>query len=107
VDITGNQCRGIASSAWRSGNLCYLTHGAAMVCPSDGFDPLVTLETVGSERCTAIRRVPTMFIGEMHHPDFSKFEFVLTAHRYHPAARARKGLAPLATFKQGNPVYDY
>jgi len=56
------------------GNLCCLTHGAAMVYPSEGFDPLATLETIAAERCTALHGVPTMFIAEMDHPDFAKFD---------------------------------
>src|SRR5882724_6992745 len=45
------------------GNLGCLTHGAAMVYPSEGFDPLATLETIAAERCTAVYGVPTMFIA--------------------------------------------
>jgi fatty-acyl-CoA synthase len=56
------------------GNLCCLTHGAAMVYPSEGFDPLTTLETIEAERCSAVHGVPTMFIAEMDHPDFAKFD---------------------------------
>jgi fatty-acyl-CoA synthase len=56
------------------GNLGCLTHGAAMVYPSEGFDPLATLETIAEERCTAVYGVPTMFIAEMDHPDFAKFD---------------------------------
>jgi fatty-acyl-CoA synthase len=56
------------------GNLCCLTHGAAMIYPGEGFDPLATLETVEAERCTALHGVPTMFIAEMDHPDFAKFD---------------------------------
>src|SRR5262249_15981599 len=56
------------------GNLCCLTHGAAMIYPSEGFDPLATLETIAAERCTAVHGVPTMFIAEMDHPDFAKFD---------------------------------
>jgi fatty-acyl-CoA synthase len=56
------------------GNLGCLTHGAAMVYPSEGFDPLATLETIEAERCTALYGVPTMFIAEMDHPDFDKFD---------------------------------
>jgi fatty-acyl-CoA synthase len=56
------------------GNLACLTHGAAMVFPSEGFDPLATLEAVEAERCTALHGVPTMFIAEMDHPDFKKFD---------------------------------
>jgi fatty-acyl-CoA synthase len=56
------------------GNLGCLTHGSAMVYPSEGFDPLATLETIEAERCTAVYGVPTMFIAEMDHPDFAKFD---------------------------------
>ena len=56
------------------GNLACLTHGAAMVYPGEGFDPLATLQTVAAERCTALHGVPTMFIAEMDHPDFAKFD---------------------------------
>jgi fatty-acyl-CoA synthase len=56
------------------GNLGCLTHGSAMVYPSEGFDPLATLETIEAERCTAVYGVPTMFIAEMDHPNFAKFD---------------------------------
>ena len=56
------------------GNLGCLTHGAAMVYPSEGFDPLATLEAIAAERCTALYGVPTMFIAEMDHPDFARFD---------------------------------
>jgi len=56
------------------GNLACITHGAAMVFPGEGFDPLATLETVEAERCTALHGVPTMFIAEMDHPDFARFD---------------------------------
>jgi fatty-acyl-CoA synthase len=56
------------------GNHACVTHGSAMVYPAEGFDPLATLETVESERCTALHGVPTMFIAEMDHPDFAKFD---------------------------------
>jgi fatty-acyl-CoA synthase len=56
------------------GNLGCLTHGAAMVYPSEGFDPVATLETIEAERCTAVYGVPTMFIAEMDHPDFARYD---------------------------------
>ena len=56
------------------GNLAALTHGCAMVYPGEGFDPLATLETVQAERCTALYGVPTMFIAELDHPEFSRFD---------------------------------
>ncbi|WCM89028.1 AMP-binding protein [Acidovorax sp. NCPPB 3576] len=56
------------------GNLACLTHGAAIVYPSDGFDPLKVLETVQAERCTGLHGVPTMFIAELDHPRFAEFD---------------------------------
>jgi len=56
------------------GNLACITHGSAMVYPGEGFDPLATLETVEAERCTALYGVPTMFIAELGHPDFKRFD---------------------------------
>ena len=55
------------------GNLACITHGAAMVYPSEGFDPLASLEAVEAERCTALYGVPTMFIAELGHPEFKRF----------------------------------
>ena len=56
------------------GNLACMTHGAAMVFPSDAFEPLAVLETVEAERCTALHGVPTMFIAELDHPEFARFD---------------------------------
>src|ERR1700722_11984705 len=56
------------------GNLACITHGAAMVYPSEGFDPLLTLQAVEAERCTALYGVPTMFIAELGHAEFSRFD---------------------------------
>jgi fatty-acyl-CoA synthase len=56
------------------GNLAALTHGACMVFPGEGFDPLATLETVAEERCTALHGVPTMFIAQLDHPEFGRFD---------------------------------
>jgi fatty-acyl-CoA synthase len=56
------------------GNLACVTHGAAMVYPAEGFDPLTTLEAVEQERCTALYGVPTMFIAELGHPEFKRFD---------------------------------
>jgi fatty-acyl-CoA synthase len=56
------------------GNLAAVTHGACMVFPGEGFDPLATLQTVAEERCTALHGVPTMFIAQLDHPEFEKFD---------------------------------
>jgi fatty-acyl-CoA synthase len=55
------------------GNLAAVTSGAAMVYPGEGFDPLVTLQTIEQEKCTTLYGVPTMFIAELDHPDFARF----------------------------------
>jgi fatty-acyl-CoA synthase len=56
------------------GVLACLTHGAAIVFPGEGFDPLATLQTVAEYRCTSVYGVPTMFIAELDHPDFKQFD---------------------------------
>lgn len=56
------------------GNLACFSHGATVVYPSEVFDPLSTLQAVESERCTALHGVPTMFVTELAHPDFEKFD---------------------------------
>jgi fatty-acyl-CoA synthase len=57
------------------GNLGCITHGAAMVYPAEGFDPKATLDAVQEEGCTSLYGVPTMFIAELAHPDFAKYDF--------------------------------
>lgn len=56
------------------GNLAILTHGGCIVYPNDGFEPLSVLEAVQNEKCTALHGVPTMFIAELDHPDFDKYD---------------------------------
>ncbi len=54
--------------------LACVASGAAMIFPSEGFEPLATLEAVSAERCTALHGVPTMFIAELDHPEFGRFD---------------------------------
>ena len=56
------------------GNLGCTSHGATMVVPAPAFDPEATLRTVQDERCTSLYGVPTMFIAELAHPDFHRFD---------------------------------
>jgi len=56
------------------GKLACVTRGATAVFPSDAFEPAAVLETVEAEHCTALHGVPTMFIAELEHPDFSRFD---------------------------------
>ena len=55
------------------GVMACVTHGSTMV-PVEIFDPLKVLQTIEKERCTAVHGVPTMFIAELEHPEFSRFD---------------------------------
>lgn len=55
------------------GNLAAVTHGATMVIVEQ-FEPLRVLQAVQDEKCTALHGVPTMFIAELNHPDFHKYD---------------------------------
>ncbi|MCL2011614.1 MAG: AMP-binding protein [Cystobacterineae bacterium] len=55
-------------------NLACTTHGATIVTPGEEFDPLATLKAVENEKCTSLNGVPTMFIAELQHPEFEKFD---------------------------------
>ena len=65
------------------GNLACVTHGSCMVSPSEGFDPLATLEAVQAERCTGLHGVPTMFIAMLEHPGIRALRSQKLAHRDH------------------------
>ncbi|MFP6688619.1 MAG: AMP-binding protein [Alphaproteobacteria bacterium] len=56
------------------GNMMCAVYGAAMIYPSEGFDPLEVLRALEAERCTALYGVPTMFIAELDHPEFADFD---------------------------------
>ena len=56
------------------GNLACFTHGATIVYPNDGFEPLSVLKAVQDEKCTGLHGVPTMFIAELDHPRFAEFD---------------------------------
>ena len=54
--------------------LACVARGSKMVFPGEGFEPRATLAAVASEGCTALHGVPTMFIAELDHPEFSSFD---------------------------------
>lgn len=56
------------------GVMACVTHGSTMV-PVDYFQPLKVMQAVQDEECTAVHGVPTMFIAQLEHPEFSKFKF--------------------------------
>ena len=55
-------------------NLLCLSVGACLVIPCEHFDALKILQAVEREKCTAIHGVPTMFIAELEHPQFTNFD---------------------------------
>ncbi|MBO0709688.1 MAG: AMP-binding protein [Acetobacteraceae bacterium] len=57
------------------GSLACMTTGATIVFPGEGFDPLATMQSVSEERCTSLYGVPTMFIAQLEHPEFGRFDF--------------------------------
>jgi len=56
------------------GTLVCAVYGSAIVVPAPSFDPKATLAAVANERCTALYGVPTMFVGEIDHPERPRFD---------------------------------
>ena len=56
------------------GNLACTTHGACIVVPGEAFDPDTVLRIAEQERCTSLYGVPTMFIAELEHPGFERYD---------------------------------
>ncbi|MBN1140241.1 MAG: AMP-binding protein [Deltaproteobacteria bacterium] len=50
-----------------------VTHGSAMV-PLEYFKPEQVLQTIEKEKCTAVHGVPTMFIAQLDHPNFYRYD---------------------------------
>jgi len=56
------------------GSMVSLASGAALILPSPQFDARATLEAVHAERATALYGVPTMFIAQLTHAEFDRFD---------------------------------
>jgi fatty-acyl-CoA synthase len=56
------------------GTMASLASGAALILPNWCFDPAATLASIDAEKTTSLYGVPTMFIGELSHPEFSRFD---------------------------------
>ncbi len=56
------------------GVLCCAAVGAAMVFPGESFDAEETLAALARYKCTALHGVPTMFIAELDHPAFARYD---------------------------------
>jgi fatty-acyl-CoA synthase len=63
------------------GNLVACNNGAAMVYPSEGFDPVAALDAVTKHKCTAIYGVPTMFIAYLEEYAKNKDKYDLSSLR--------------------------
>ena len=50
-----------------------VVHGSTMV-PIEIFNAEKVLQAVEKEKCTALQGVPTMFIAELQHPEFDKYD---------------------------------
>jgi fatty-acyl-CoA synthase len=57
------------------GTMAVIASGAALILPAPSFDPLATMQAIHDERATSIYGVPTMFIAQLTHPEFSRFDF--------------------------------
>ena len=55
------------------GVMACLTHRSTMIIVED-FNAELVLQAIHKERATAVYGVPTMFIAELNHPDFDKFD---------------------------------
>ena len=55
------------------GVLAAFTHGSCL-CAVEFFDARSVLDVVDREKCTALYGVPTMFLAELEHPDFARFD---------------------------------
>ncbi|ALX47886.1 AMP-binding protein [Lentibacillus amyloliquefaciens] len=56
------------------GILTAVSKGTTMVL-LEQFDPEKVMKAVSDEKCTGLHGVPTMFIAELNHPNFSTYDF--------------------------------
>ncbi|MGO9469978.1 MAG: AMP-binding protein [Isosphaeraceae bacterium] len=56
------------------GTMVCLVYGSAIVAPAPAFDPGATLAAIAGERCTSVYGVPAMFVAQLEHPDFARFD---------------------------------
>jgi fatty-acyl-CoA synthase len=56
------------------GTLVCAVFGSAIVVPAPSFDAGATLAAIAAARCTSVYGVPTMFVAQLEHPEFSRFD---------------------------------
>jgi fatty-acyl-CoA synthase len=57
------------------GNMACTSHGACMVIVGESFEAEAVMRTVMNEKCTSLLGVPTMYIAQLEHPNFSRYDF--------------------------------
>ncbi len=62
-------CGGMVSSA-----MAAFSVGGAVIIPCAFYDEEKVLQALSGEKCTHVSGVPTMFIGELEHPDFDTYD---------------------------------
>ena len=56
------------------GTMACVVHGSAIVVPAPSFDAGATLSAIAAERSTSVYGVPTMFVSQLEHPEFGRFD---------------------------------
>jgi fatty-acyl-CoA synthase len=63
-------CGGMVSSA-----LATFSIGGTVIIPGPYFEEMTVMKAVSAQRATHISGVPTMFIGQLEHPQFKEFDY--------------------------------
>ncbi len=56
------------------GSLVCGVYGSTIVVPAPSFDARATLAAIDAERCTSVYGVPTMYVAQLEHPEFDRFD---------------------------------
>jgi fatty-acyl-CoA synthase len=56
------------------GTLVCPIYGSTIVVPAPSFDAGDTLAAIAAERCTSVYGVPTMYVRQLEHPEFARFD---------------------------------
>ncbi len=71
---SASRSRSTTGSATYAANIACTIHGACIVIAGPSFEPGDVLDAVQAERCTSLYGVPTMFLAELSHPEFARYE---------------------------------
>ncbi len=56
------------------GTMVCAVYGSAIVVPAPAFDAGAALAAIEIERCTSVYGVPTMYVAQLGHPDFARYD---------------------------------